>query len=173
LKASRDTVAAMKVRPATQQDLPDILRMLFQDQATPSDELAPDAPCYAEALREMQASGTNLTYLAELDSRVVGTFMLTCIRHLLRQGSLIAQIEAVRVDAPMRGRGLGGEMMRWAIQEARRRGCSRVQLTTNNVRKDAHRFYERLGFRATHLGMKLPLDGPAQTPRGGPMRPTG
>jgi GNAT superfamily N-acetyltransferase len=105
----------------------------------------------------MQASRTNVTYVAELDGRVVGTFMLTCIRHLLRQGSLIAQIEAVRVDAPMRGRGLGAEMMRWAIEEARRRGCSRVQLTTNNVRKDAHRFYERLGFRATHLGMKLPL----------------
>jgi GNAT superfamily N-acetyltransferase len=163
----------MKVRLATQQDLPDILRMLFQDQATPSDELAPGAPCYAEALREMQASGTNLTYVAELDGRLVGTFMLTLIRHLLRQGSLVAQIEAVRVEAPMRGRGLGAEMMRWAIEEARRRGCSRVQLTTNNVRKDAHRFYERLGFRGTHLGMKLPLDGMGHTPRVGPKRPTG
>jgi len=64
-------------------------------------------------------------------------------------------------------------MMRWAIEEARRRGCSRVQLTTNNARKDAHRFYERLGFRGTHLGMKLALDDLAHTPRGGPTRPTG
>jgi len=149
----------MKVRVATQEDLPEILKMLFQDQATPSDELGPNAPCYADALREMQASGTNVTYVAELDGRIVGTFMLTFIRHLLRQGSLVAQIEAVRVEAPLRGRGLGAEMMRWAIEEARRRGCSRVQLTTNNARKDAHRFYERLGFRATHLGMKLRLDG--------------
>jgi len=148
----------MKVRLATQEDLPDILRMLFQDQATHSDELGHRAPCYAEALREMQASGSSATYVAELDRRVVGTFMLTFIRHLLRQGSLVAQIEAVRVEAPLRGRGLGAEMMRWAIEEARRRGCSRVQLTTNNARKDAHRFYERLGFRATHLGMKLPLE---------------
>jgi len=149
----------MKVRVATQEDLPEILKMLFQDQATPSDELGPNAPCYADALREMQASGTNVTYVAELDGRIVGTFMLTFIRHLLRQGSLVAQIEAVRVEPPLRGRGLGAEMMRWAIEEARRRGCSRVQLTTNNARKDAHRFYERLGFRATHLGMKLRLDG--------------
>jgi GNAT superfamily N-acetyltransferase len=163
----------MKVRLATQEDLPGILRMLFQDQATPSDELAPGAPCYAEALREMQASGTNVTYVAELDGRIVGTFMLTFIRHLLRQGSLVAQIEAVRVDAPLRGRGLGAEMMRWAIEEARRRGCSRIQLTTHTARKDAHRFYERLGFGATHLGMKLPIDGPDHVPRGGPTRPTG
>lgn len=148
----------MKVRLATQEDLPGILKMLFQDQATPSDELSPGAPCYVEAFREMQASGTNATYVAELDGRIVGTFMLTFIRHLLRQGSLVAQIEAVRVEAPLRGHGLGAEMMRWAIEEARRRGCSRVQLTTNNARKDAHRFYERLGFRATHLGMKLPLE---------------
>jgi GNAT superfamily N-acetyltransferase len=148
----------MKVRLATPEDLPEILKMLFQDQATASDELGPGAPCYADALREMQASGTSGTYVAELDGHIVGTFMLTFIRHLLRQGSLVAQVEAVRVEAPLRGRGLGAEMMRWAIEEARRRGCSRVQLTTNNARKDAHRFYERLGFRATHLGMKLPLE---------------
>jgi GNAT superfamily N-acetyltransferase len=163
----------MNVRLATQEDLPAILSMLFQDRATPSDELGPGAPCYADALREMQASGTSATYVAELDGRIIGTFMLTFIRHLLRQGSLIAQIEAVSVEATLRGRGLGAEMMRWAIEEARRRGCSRVQLTTNNVRKDAHRFYERLGFRATHLGMKLPIDGLAHVPRGGPTRPTG
>ena len=151
-------MTAMRLRLATQEDLPAILRVLFQDQATPSEELGTGASCYVEALREMQASGTSGTYVAELDGRIVGTFMLTFIRHLLRQGSLVAQIEAVRVEKSLRGRGLGAEMMRWAIEEARRRGCSRVQLTTNNARKDAHRFYERLGFRASHLGMKLPLE---------------
>ena len=89
--------------------------------------------------------------------RIAGTFMLTFLRHLMRRGSLVAQIEAVRIDAPLRGRGLGAEMMRWAIDEARRRGCSHLQLTSNLVRKDAHRFYERLGFRGSHLGMKLLL----------------
>jgi GNAT superfamily N-acetyltransferase len=147
----------MKVRLATLADLPGILRMLGDDKATPSQELALDAPCYRDAFEEMQASGTNATYVAERDGRIVGTFMLTFIRHLMRQGSRVAQIEAVRVDRPMRGRGVGEEMMRWAIDEARRRGCSGVQLTTNNSRKDAHRFYQRLGFRPTHVGMKLPL----------------
>lgn len=149
----------MKVRLATAADLPEILRMLGEDKATASQELSWDAPRYRDALEEMQASGTSATYVGELDGRIVGTFMLTFIRHLMRQGSLVAQIEAVRVDAPVRGRGLGAEMMRWAIDEARRRRCSRVQLTTNKVRKDAHRFYERLGFRPTHVGMKLDLSG--------------
>jgi GNAT superfamily N-acetyltransferase len=147
----------MNVRRATAADLPEILRLLFDDRATPSNELGPEAPCYAEAFREMQASEANGTYLAEAEGRVVGTFMLTFIRHLMRQGTLVAQIEAVRVDRRLRGRGYGAAMMRWAIEEARRRGCSRVQLTTNKSRKDAHRFYARLGFRASHEGMKLDL----------------
>ena len=147
----------MRVRPATPADLPDILRMLGEDQATPSVELPPDAPCYRDALEEMQASGTSATYVAEREGRIVGTFMLTFIRHLMRQGSLVAQIEAVRVVTGMRGHGIGEAMMRWAIAEAGRRGCSRVELTSNSSRKDAHRFYERLGFRPTHVGMKLAL----------------
>ena len=147
----------MEPRPATERDLPAILRMLLEDRATASDELAPDARCYADALREMQASGSSATYVAEEDGRVVGTFMLTFIRHLMRRGTLVAQIESVRVDAPSRGRGLGEQMMRWAIAESRRRGCSRIQLTTHRSRRAAHRFYERLGFDATHEGMKLPL----------------
>ena len=147
----------MQVRPATEADLPEILRMLLDDRATPSDEADPGDPCYAQALREMQASQVSCTYVAEVDGRVVGTFMLSFLRHLMRRGTLVAQIEAVRIDGPQRGRGLGGRMMRWALDEARRRGCSRVQLTSNLARKDAHRFYQRLGFRGSHLGMKLDL----------------
>jgi len=149
----------MNVRRATAADLPQILRLLFDHRAAPSTELGPEAPCYAEALREMQASDGSGMYVAEADGRMVGTFMLTFIRHLMRQGRLVAQIEAVRVDPLLRNRGYGAEMMRWAIEEARRRGCSRVQLTTNKSRKDAHRFYARLGFRASHEGMKLDLTG--------------
>ena len=131
--------------------------LLLDARATPSDELPPDAPCYAEALREMQASDRNRTYVAELDGRVAGTFQLTFIRNLLRRGTLVAQVESVRVEAALRNRGIGAAMLRWVIDEARRRGCSRLQLTTNQARKDAHRFYERLGFKASHLGMKLTL----------------
>jgi GNAT superfamily N-acetyltransferase len=147
----------MHVRRAVKADLPVILRLLFEDRAGSSDEAAPDAPCYAEALREMQASETSGTYVAEVEGRLAGTFMLTFIRHLLRRGSLVAQIEAVRIDAPLRGRGHGAAMMEWIIDESRRRGCSRIQLTSNKSRKDAHRFYERLGFVASHEGMKLDL----------------
>lgn len=75
----------------------------------------------------------------------------------MRRGTLVAQVESVRVDAGERRRGIGAEMMRWVIGEARRRGCSRVQLTSNKSRKDAHRFYARLGFVASHEGMKLDL----------------
>ena len=148
----------MMVRPATEADLPQILRMLLDDRATPSDELPIDAPCYREALREMQASGHSCTYVALERDRAVGTFMLSFLRHLMRRGTLVAEIEAVRVDAPSRGRGVGAEMVRWAIAEAKRRGCSRLQLTSNLERKEAHRFYERLGFVGSHLGMKLSLD---------------
>ncbi len=147
----------MIVRPAVESDLPQILRLLYADRATVSDELPPDAPCYLEAFREMQASGHSQTYVAEAEGRIAGTFMLSFLRHLMRRGSLVAQVEAVRIDASLRGGGLGSEMMRWVIEESRRRGCSHLQLTSNLVRKDAHRFYERLGFTGSHLGMKLQL----------------
>lgn len=75
----------------------------------------------------------------------------------MHRGGAVAQIEAVRVAAGLRGQGLGAQLLRWAIEEARSRGCWRVQLTTNKLRKDAHRFYKRLGFQDTHEGMKLPL----------------
>ena len=147
----------MIVREATEADLPEILRLLSADRATPSAELPPDAPCYLEAFREMQSSGHSCTYVAISGERVVGTFMLSFLRHLMRQGSLVAQVEAVRIEPDLRGRGLGSEMMRWVVGESRRRGCSVLQLTSNLKRKDAHRFYERLGFAASHLGMKLKL----------------
>ncbi len=147
----------MHVRLATEADLPAILHLLFADRATPSDELEADAPCYAAAFREMQASGTNATWVAEDAGHIVGTLQLTFLRHLMRRGTLVAQVESVRVDAAHRRGGIGAAMMRWAIDEARRRGCSRVQLTSNKSRKDAHRFYERLGFVASHVGMKLDL----------------
>jgi GNAT superfamily N-acetyltransferase len=73
------------------------------------------------------------------------------------QGGLRAQVESVRVDKPYQGQGIGSDMMRWAIERARGRGAHVVQLTTHNSRVDAHRFYERLGFKGTHLGMKLSL----------------
>jgi GNAT superfamily N-acetyltransferase len=88
---------------------------------------------------------------------VVGTMQLSFIPGLARRGALRAQVEAVRVREDHRGAGLGGAMMSWAIAEARRRGCALVQLTSDKRRAQAHRFYGRLGFVASHEGFKLTL----------------
>ena len=82
---------------------------------------------------------------------------LSFLPGLARRGALRAQIEAVRVDEGYRNRSLGAALFTWAINEARRRQCALVQLTTDKSRTSAHRFYERLGFAATHEGMKLLL----------------
>ncbi len=82
---------------------------------------------------------------------------LSFLPGLARRGALRAQIEAVRVRDDHRGRGLGAALFQWAIEEARRRQCALVQLTTDKSRADAHRFYERLGFVASHEGLKLRL----------------
>jgi GNAT superfamily N-acetyltransferase len=89
---------------------------------------------------------------------VVGTLQLTFIPGLARRGALRAQIEAVRIDRRLRGQGLGGALLAWAIDEARTRGCALVQLTSDKRRQEAHRLYGRLGFAASHEGFKLRLN---------------
>lgn len=98
-----------------------------------------------------------LLLVAVADEVLVGTMQLSFIPGLSRTGALRAQIEAVRVRQSYRDRGLGQAMLEWAIAEARTRGCSLVQLTTDKTRTEARRFYEHLGFVASHEGMKLPL----------------
>ena len=88
---------------------------------------------------------------------LVATFQLSFLPGLSRRGSWRAQLEAVRVGTELRGQGVGAVLVEWAIDESRRRGCSLMQLTTDKSRSDAHRFYERLGFAASHEGMKLAL----------------
>ena len=102
-------------------------------------------------------AGTQARHVAEADGAVVGTMQLSFLPGLSRRGALRAQIEAVRVAAGWRGRGLGSAMLGWAIDEARRRGCRLVQLTTDKSRGEAHRFYAELGFVALHDGLKLTL----------------
>ena len=100
--------------------------------------------------------------IAELEGMVVGTFQLTFIRQLSYGGCLVAQVESVFVSSSARSRGVGGLMMEFARGEAERRGALRIQLTSNVAREQAHRFYERLGYRATHKGMKLYLERAAR-----------
>lgn len=147
----------LRVRRATAGDLPRILELLSRDalREQPEDLGPPLPPAYAEAFAAIDADPSQLLCVAELDGEVVGTFQLSFIRYLMYRGGLVAQLESVRVDERLRSRGLGSRMMRWAIDEARRRGCARVQLTSNLRREAAHRFYERLGFSRSHLGFKL------------------
>ncbi|HEX8953764.1 MAG TPA: GNAT family N-acetyltransferase, partial [Polyangia bacterium] len=91
----------------------------------------------------------------EDDGRIVATLQLTTLQQLSSRGAKVAQIEAVRVASDLRGRGLGAQLVRFAVERARAAGCARVQLTSHKERLDAHRFYEQLGFRRSHEGFKL------------------
>jgi GNAT superfamily N-acetyltransferase len=150
----------MIIRRARREDLPAIVDIYCDDELHTIAERPglPLASAYLEAFEEIDRDPNNGVYVAEDDGAVVGTFHLTFIRQISNAGRLIAQVESVNVAKRARSRGVGTAMMNWAVAEARRRGCLRVQLTTNVARIDAHRFYERLGFTATHKGMKLYLE---------------
>ena len=119
---------------------------------------APGLPAsYLAAFEAIDADSNQELVIAEIDGEPVGTLQLTFIPYLTYQGGWRAQIEAVRIALAHRGGGLGHELFAWAIERARERGCHLVQLTTDRLRPDARRFYEGLGFVASHEGMKLDL----------------
>jgi GNAT superfamily N-acetyltransferase len=142
-------------------DLPVVIRLFAipdHGNAKKEDLGPPLPPAYAEALARIASDPDNALMVAERAGAVVGAFHLTVIQYVANRGGRVAQVENVIVDPAARGQGIGETMMRWAIDEARRRGCFRVQLTSNKVRTRAHSFYERLGFVASHEGMKLLLE---------------
>lgn len=145
------------VRPARADDVPALIPLLVEDAIRVLDESTADDPIYAAAFARIAADPNQLLVVGTLDGRVVATLQLTFLQYLMHRGRQICLVEAVRVARAERNQGLGERLMWWAIDEAKRRDCARVQLTTNKQRKDAHRFYERLGFVASHEGMKLPL----------------
>jgi GNAT superfamily N-acetyltransferase len=144
------------IRPATRADVPAIVAMLADDELGAGRE-RPGDPVYDSAFDAVAADPNQLLVVADVAGEPVGTLQLTFIPGLSRLGAVRAQIEAVRIRSDQRGSGLGGQLIGWAIEAARQRGCALVQLTTDASRADAHRFYERLGFRASHVGMKLTL----------------
>jgi len=152
-----------RLRPAARADLPAILRLLADDQLGSSREDPADPAPYEAAFDAIDADPAHLLLVGDLvpedgsGSRVVATFQLSFLPGLSRRGTWRAQLEAVRVAGELRGQGVGAAMVEWALGESRRRGCSLVQLTTDKSRTAAHRFYERLGFAASHEGMKLLL----------------
>lgn len=147
------------IREASEFDLLPIIRMLADDFLGQQRERLEDPVpgSYLRAFREIEADPNNQLVVAELDGEVVGTLQLTFTPSISFQGGKRCTVESVRVDQKYRGHGLGREMMLWAIERAKAMGCISMQLTTNNDRVDAHRFYENLGFSKSHVGMKLKL----------------
>jgi GNAT superfamily N-acetyltransferase len=131
--------------------------MLADDPLGATRETPDDPAPYEDAFVRIDADPGQHLVVAERDGRVVGTVQLTVIPGLSRRGATRALIEAVRVHREERGGGLGTQLIEWAVEEARRRGCAVVQLTSDATRTDAHRFYERLGFAASHVGFKRML----------------
>jgi GNAT superfamily N-acetyltransferase len=151
-----DLAGGVVLRRAVAADLPAIVALLADDPLGATREGADLAP-YEAAFAAVDADPAHLLVVADDAGAVVGTLQLSLLPGLSRGGAVRAQVEGVRVAGAARGRGLGEAMLRWCADEARRRGAALVQLTTDVRRPDAHRFYERLGYVASHVGMKLAL----------------
>ncbi len=148
-----------EIRPAEADDLPAIVGLLADDPlgATREDCADPLPDSYTAAFAAIAADPRNELVVAVRGNAVVGCLQLTFIPGLSRRGAERAQIESVRVARRERGQGLGRRLFDWAIDRARARGCALMQLTTDKGRPEAHKFYEQLGFVASHEGMKLGL----------------
>ncbi|MEU5685272.1 GNAT family N-acetyltransferase [Streptomyces venezuelae] len=147
----------LEIRPAIAADLPAIVGMLADDPLGATRESPDDLAPYVTAFERLDDDPNQHLVVAEREGRVVGTLQLTIIPGLSRKGATRSIIEGVRVHADERGSGLGTQFIEWAVAESRRQNCQLVQLTSDATRIDAHRFYERLGFQASHVGFKLPL----------------
>jgi ribosomal protein S18 acetylase RimI-like enzyme len=146
-------------RLATIDDLPEIIKLLADDvlgraRENPGDPL-PEA--YYAAFAAIDADPNNEILVASQGGSLVAALQITYTPSLSYQGSWRATVESVRTAAAVRGQGIGTALMQAAIRRARERDCGSVQLSTNKTRTAARRFYERLGFTASHEGMKLPL----------------
>lgn len=147
----------LEIRAAVAADVPAIVAMLADDPLGAQRESPDDLAPYLTALERLVADPNQHLVVAVREDRVVGTLQLTVIPGLSRRGSTRSIIEGVRIHADERGSGLGTQLIEWAVDESRRQNCQLVQLTSDATRTDAHRFYERLGFEASHVGFKLSL----------------
>ncbi|MEU6927995.1 GNAT family N-acetyltransferase [Streptomyces sp. NPDC046374] len=147
----------LEIRPAEQDDLPAIVAMLADDPLGAKRESPDDLTPYTAAFARLAQDPNQRLVVAVRGDKVVGTLQLTLIPGLSRKGTTRSLIEGVRIHADERGSGLGTRLIEWAVEESRAQGCRLVQLTSDVTRTDAHRFYERLGFEASHVGFKLSL----------------
>jgi ribosomal protein S18 acetylase RimI-like enzyme len=153
------TTSDLVFRRATRADLPSVVRMLADDDLGSQREQfeTPLPEPYYTAFEQIDHDPNHELIVAERNGEVIGTLHLMFLPSISFQGGLRAQVESVRVDKRFQSQGIGSEMMKWSLERAKQRGAHVVQLTTHKTREDAHRFYERLGFKGTHLGMKLSL----------------
>ncbi|MCK5070290.1 MAG: GNAT family N-acetyltransferase [Desulfocapsa sp.] len=146
-------------RNARQDDLPYLVKMLADDKlgALREDNTPPLNNKYLDAFSCIDKDPNNELIVMESGEAIIGMLQLTFIPYLTRLGSWRCLIEGVRIQSQFRGQGLGSELINWAIERAKERHCSLVQLTTDKQRSDALHFYEKLGFKASHEGLKLQL----------------
>ncbi|MEU9293529.1 GNAT family N-acetyltransferase [Streptomyces sp. NPDC048266] len=147
----------LEIRAATAADLEAIVAMLADDPLGAQRESPNDLGPYLTAYERLASDPHQHLVVAVRGGKVVGTLQLTIIPGLSRRGATRSIIEGVRVHADERGSGLGTQLIEWAVEESGRQGCRLVQLTSDVTRTDAHRFYERLGFEASHVGFKKSL----------------
>ena len=147
-------------RAASRADLPEIVRLLADDPlgAKREEYRLPLPRHYHAAFDAIERDPNNELVVVELDGKMAGVLQLTFIPNITYRGGWRALIEGVRIDASARSSGMGRRLFTWAIERARDRGCHLVQLTSDKTRPDAIRFYESLGFTASHEGMKLHLN---------------
>ncbi len=151
---------SMNIRSATKEDVPFIVAMIANDPLGKlrEDYRDPLPLNYYEAFKRIsEDSNQELVVIENQSQEVIGTLQLSFIPYLTYQGGIRAQIEAVRVHASYRGKGIGQQLFEWAIARATKRGAHVVQLTTDKKRPEALSFYQKLGFKASHEGMKLHL----------------
>jgi GNAT superfamily N-acetyltransferase len=151
--------ASVAFRRAVPDDLPRIVALLADDPIGRVRENAgPQLDArYRDAFAAIERDANHLLAVADRGGNVVGVLQLSFIPGLTRRGMWRGQVEGVRVAADERAGGIGRAMIEWAIEECRRHGCGLVQLTSDKRRSAAHRFYDSLGFEATHQGYKLSL----------------
>ena len=150
----------MKIRKATESDLPAIVQLLANDKLGKlrEDYKVPLPQKYYDAFNAINGDkNQELMVFVNETEQVIGTMQLSFIPYLTYQGGVRAQIEAVRVHEDYRSKGIGRQLFKWAIQRAGEKGAHVVQLTTYKKRPDALKFYQNLGFTASHEGMKLHL----------------
>ncbi len=151
---------SLVIRDAVEAELPRIVEIIHRGAVDGKSDELPELPLaegYVAAFRAITSSPNGRVLAAEVDGAVVGTVQFTVIANLSHVGKPVGQLESLHVDATMRSQGIGEALVRYCIERAREAGCFRVQLTSNKSRSDAHRFYFRIGFKASHEGMKLNL----------------